>query len=170
MKEHELSSPGANRDRKRLGRGVGSGYGKTAGRGTKGQKARAGGSVSRFFQGGQNPIHKQLPYKRGFTNNFRVEYNAINLAALDQFEAGTVVTIDLLVARRLAQRSTWQDGERRLLVKVRSAQVLQVGARKDRGGRRSGGRAGDHGGSRRGGRGSVRDGHAPGGDQRLQDP
>jgi large subunit ribosomal protein L15 len=118
MKEHELSSPGAHRDRKRLGRGVGSGYGKTAGRGTKGQKARAGGNISRFFQGGQNPIHKQLPYKRGFTNNFRVEYNAINLEALDQFEAGTVVTVDLLAARRLAQRLTWQDGERRLLVKI----------------------------------------------------
>ena len=118
MKEHELSSPGANRDRKRIGRGVGSGYGKTAGRGTKGQKARAGGSISRYFQGGQNPIHKQLPYKRGFTNNFRVEYNAINLEALDRFEAGTVVTVDLLVEQRLAQRLTWQDGERRLLVKI----------------------------------------------------
>jgi large subunit ribosomal protein L15 len=107
MKEHELSSPGARRERKRVGRGIAAGQGKTAGRGTKGQKARAGGSIARYFQGGQNPIHKQLPYKRGFTNLFRVEYNVVNVGQLDQFEAGTDITVDLLVDRRLARKKTW---------------------------------------------------------------
>jgi large subunit ribosomal protein L15 len=107
MREHDLRSPGANRDRKRVGRGIGSGYGKTAGRGTKGQKARSGGQIARYFQGGQNPIHKQLPYKRGFTNAFRVEYNVVNLSQLDQFEAGTPVTLARLYDRRLARKRRW---------------------------------------------------------------
>jgi large subunit ribosomal protein L15 len=105
LKEHDLQSPGANRPRKRVGRGGGSGYGKTAGRGTKGQKARAGGAVSRYFQGGQNPIHKQLPYKRGFTNNFRVEYNVVNLGQLEEkFEAGAEVTVEVIRASKLARK------------------------------------------------------------------
>lgn len=107
MKEHELRSPGANRPRKRVGRGVGSGTGKTSGRGTKGQKSRTGGSISRYFQGGQNPIHKQLPYKRGFTNIFRVEYNTVDLDQLELFEAGSEVTVELLFARRMARKRRW---------------------------------------------------------------
>jgi large subunit ribosomal protein L15 len=104
LKQHDLRSPGANRDRKRVGRGVGSGYGKTAGRGTKGQKSRTGGNIPRYFQGGQNPIHKQLPYKRGFTNNFRVEYNTVNLDQLETFDAGAEVTVELLFEQRMARR------------------------------------------------------------------
>jgi large subunit ribosomal protein L15 len=108
MKEHELfSPPGSRRERKRVGRGPGAGQGKTAGRGTKGQKARAGGAIGRYFQGGQNPIHKQLPYKRGFSNMFRVEYNIVNVSQLDRFEAGSVITIDDLFEQRLVRKKTW---------------------------------------------------------------
>ena len=109
MKEHDLRpAPGAHTERKRVGRGIAAGGGKTAGRGTKGQKARTGGGVSRYFQGGQNPIHKQLPYKRGFKNPFRVEYNIVNLSELEErFEAGTDVTVEVLYARRLAQKPSW---------------------------------------------------------------
>lgn len=108
MKEHELfSPPGARQERRRVGRGHGSGQGKTAGRGTKGQKARAGGAVRRGFQGGQNPIQQQLPYKRGFKNPFRVEYNEVNLSQLDQFAVGTDITVALLFERRLARKKRW---------------------------------------------------------------
>ncbi len=107
MKEHELSSPGAHRERKRVGRGIAAGGGKTAGRGTKGQKSRTGGTIGRYFQGGQNPIHKQLPYKRGFKNLFRVEYNVVNLTQLEDFEAGSTVTLDLFFERRLARKKRW---------------------------------------------------------------
>ena len=108
MKEHDLFAPaGAHRERRRLGRGIAAGQGKTAGRGTKGQKARAGGTVRRGFQGGQNPVQQQLPYKRGFTNTFRVEYNVVSLSQLDTFEAGSEVTVDLLIARRMARKKRW---------------------------------------------------------------
>lgn len=109
MKEHELHSPpGARQERRRVGRGHGAGQGKTAGRGTKGQKARAGGTIRRGFQGGQNPIQQQLPYKRGFTNIFRVEYNVVNLSQLDEvFETGSEVTVETLIARRLARKKRW---------------------------------------------------------------
>lgn len=108
MKEHELFSPaGANRARKRVGRGHAAGQGKTAGRGTKGQNARAGGGVRPGFQGGQNPIQKQLPYKRGFTNKFRTEYNVVNVSQLDVFDVDMDVTIALIFARRLARKKTW---------------------------------------------------------------
>lgn len=83
---HDLSpTPGSHRDRKRLGRGPGSGTGKTAGRGEKGQKARSGGSVRPGFEGGQMPLHRRIP-KRGFHNRNRVEYQVVNvgdLAGLD---------------------------------------------------------------------------------------
>jgi large subunit ribosomal protein L15 len=108
MKEHELApSPGAHRERKRIGRGIAAGQGKTAGKGTKGQKARTGGQIARWFQGGQNPIHKKLPYKRGFTNLFRTEYNVVNVGQLERFEAGSEVTIEVIFASRLARRKTW---------------------------------------------------------------
>src|SRR5713226_317873 len=95
--------PGANRDRKRLGRGPGSGLGKTAGRGSKGQKSRSGYRHMRGFEGGQMPLHRRVP-KRGFTNIFRVEYDVVNLSALDRFESGTKVTPDVLAFHRLARR------------------------------------------------------------------
>ncbi len=86
---------GSNRPKKRLGRGIGSKWGKTAGKGHKGQKARKGGGVAAGFEGGQTPLYRRLP-KRGFKNHFRVEYAAINLDALNRFEDGTKITPELL--------------------------------------------------------------------------
>lgn len=94
-------APGATRSRKRVGRGPGSGHGKTAGRGNKGQKSRSGYRHQRGFEGGQMPLHRRVP-KRGFTNIFRVEYDVVNLSALEAFEAGESVTPQKLVERRLA--------------------------------------------------------------------
>ncbi len=96
-------SAGATHSRKRVGRGPGSGHGKTAGRGNKGQKSRAGYRHQRGFEGGQMPLHRRVP-KRGFTNIFRVEYDIVNLDALDRFDSGQAVTPDALVERRLARR------------------------------------------------------------------
>jgi large subunit ribosomal protein L15 len=92
---------GANRNRKRVGRGPGSGLGKTAGRGSKGAQSRAGYKRKRGFEGGQMPLHRRLP-KRGFFNPFRVEYAVVNLDDLAaRFAAGAVVTPELLRAERL---------------------------------------------------------------------
>lgn len=97
MKLHELSpAPGSKHSRKRVGRGIGSGMGKTATRGHKGQWARSGGGVRPGFEGGQNPLYRRLP-KRGFTNQFRKEYAIVNLDDLNRFAAGTEVTPELLV-------------------------------------------------------------------------
>lgn len=82
---HDLSPvPGSHRDRKRVGRGPGSGTGKTAGRGQKGQKARSGGSIAPGFEGGQMPLHRRIP-KRGFHNRGRVEYQVVNVGLLEGF-------------------------------------------------------------------------------------
>jgi large subunit ribosomal protein L15 len=92
---------GATRDRKRVGRGPGSGLGKTAGRGSKGAKSRAGFKRKRGFEGGQMPLHRRMP-KRGFHNPFRIEYAVVNLDDLAaRFAAGTVVTPELLRESRL---------------------------------------------------------------------
>lgn len=97
MKLHELKpSEGSRRERNRVGRGIGSGNGKTSGRGHKGQNARSGGGVRPGFEGGQNPLHKRLP-KRGFTNPNRKEYAIVNLEQLNRFEDGTEVTPELLL-------------------------------------------------------------------------
>ena len=91
MKLHELKpAEGATSARKRLGRGIGSGLGKTSGKGHKGAKARSGGGKRAGFEGGQIPLMRRLP-KRGFTNNFRKEYVAINVSRLDVFEDGATV-------------------------------------------------------------------------------
>ncbi len=96
MKLHELSpAPGSKFNSKRVGRGHGSGFGKTSGKGQKGQKARSGGKVRVGFEGGQMPLMRRIP-KRGFTNVFKKEYNLVNLSDLNKFAEGTVVTIDLL--------------------------------------------------------------------------
>lgn len=104
MKLHELApNPGAKKEAKRKGRGIGSGLGKTAGRGHKGQNARAGGGVRPGFEGGQTPLLRRLP-KRGFSNEpFRTRYEVVNLEALDRFEAGTVVTPELLEESRVCK-------------------------------------------------------------------
>lgn len=97
MKLHELKPmEGARHTRKRVGRGIGSGNGKTAGRGHKGQNARSGGGVRPGFEGGQNPLSRRLP-KRGFNNPTRKEYAVINLDVLNNFAEGTVVTPELLM-------------------------------------------------------------------------
>lgn len=97
MKLHELTyTEGSRKDRKRIGRGHGSGQGKTAGKGHKGQNARSGGGVRPGFEGGQTPLFQRLP-KRGFTNFNRKEYAIINLDQLNRFEEGTVVTPELLI-------------------------------------------------------------------------
>lgn len=96
MRLHELSSPkGARTAKKRVGRGTGSGLGKTSGRGHKGQKSRSGGGVRPGFEGGQMPLQRALP-KRGFTSVFKKEYNEINIARLNVFPDGTQVTPILL--------------------------------------------------------------------------
>ena len=98
MRLHELRSPpGARRERRRVGRGNGSGQGTTAGKGTKGQKARSGGGVPPYFEGGQLPLVRRLPYRRGFRNPFRTEYAIVNVAQLARLPAGSAVTVDTLV-------------------------------------------------------------------------
>ncbi|MGM9944294.1 MAG: 50S ribosomal protein L15 [Lysinibacillus sp.] len=97
MKLHELKpAEGSRKQRNRVGRGIGSGNGKTAGKGHKGQNARSGGGVRPGFEGGQNPLFRRLP-KRGFTNINRKEYAIVNLDALNRFEDGAEVTPALLL-------------------------------------------------------------------------
>lgn len=97
MKLHELKpAEGSRKSRNRLGRGTGSGNGKTSGRGHKGQNARSGGGVRPGFEGGQMPIYRRLP-KRGFTNPTRKEFAIVNLETLNRFEDGTEVTPELLI-------------------------------------------------------------------------
>lgn len=97
--------PGATHKKKRVGRGPGSGLGKTSGRGNKGQKSRSGYSGMRGFEGGQMPLHRRLP-KRGFTNIFKREWAEVNLADLEKaFDAGATVTPEFLVERGLVRRS-----------------------------------------------------------------
>ncbi len=97
MKLHNLKpSDGATKTRKRVGRGPGSGTGKTSGRGEKGQNARSGGGVRPIFEGGQTPLFRTIP-KRGFTNaRFKKEFAIINVSDLNKFEDGSVVTLELL--------------------------------------------------------------------------
>ena len=99
MLQEKLSpAPGSRRGRKRVGRGDGSGHGTYSGRGCKGQKSRSGNKVRPGFEGGQLPLIKRLPQKRGFTNPFRTEYSLVNLDKLGIFEPGSEVTPEKLVA------------------------------------------------------------------------
>lgn len=101
---HELKPvEGARHSRKRLGRGTGSGTGKTAGKGHKGQNARSGGGVRPGFEGGQMPLFQRLP-KRGFNNFSRKEYAVVNLKDLNRFEDGTVVTPELLLENNIIKK------------------------------------------------------------------
>jgi len=97
------AASGARRTRRRIGRGLGSGRGTTAGKGTKGQKARAGGGVPPYFEGGQLPLVKRLPHRRGFFNQSRVEHQPVNVGQLAKFKAGDEVGPDQLVAAGLAK-------------------------------------------------------------------
>lgn len=95
---------GSTKDRKRIGRGTGSGHGKTATKGHKGQKARSGGSIKAGFEGGQMPLQRRLP-KRGFTPLERIEYAVVNLKQLDVFEAGAAVDASALAAKGLIRNA-----------------------------------------------------------------
>jgi large subunit ribosomal protein L15 len=104
MNLHELKpAAGSRKERNRVGRGTGSGNGKTAGKGHKGQKARSGGGVRLGFEGGQTPLFRRLP-KRGFTNINRKDYAIVNLEALNRFEDGTEVTPALLIETGLVSK------------------------------------------------------------------
>lgn len=105
MKLHELKpAEGARTGERRLGRGIGSGLGKTSGKGHKGQWARSGGGVRIGFEGGQMPLARRLP-KRGFDNNWKKVYTVINLGDLEQLEEGTVVTIEYLLSEGLVSKA-----------------------------------------------------------------
>jgi large subunit ribosomal protein L15 len=104
MKLHDLRpDEGSRKKRKRVGRGIAAGQGKTAGRGTKGQNARSGGRVSPYFEGGQLPLVRRLPWRRGFTNINRVEYTPVNIKQLAVFEPHAVVTPEVLAQRRIVR-------------------------------------------------------------------
>lgn len=101
MKINELSpAAGEKTRRKRLGRGIGSGIGKTSGKGHKGQNARSGGGVRPGFEGGQTPLIRRLP-KRGFNNLFKKEFALVNLTDLDKFDENTVITAELLKQKKV---------------------------------------------------------------------
>ena len=125
MKLHELRSPsGANKRTKRVGRGIGSGHGKTSTRGHKGQKARSGGGVRPGFEGGQMPLQRRIP-KRGFNNVFKTRYAIVNVKDLNVFSDGTEVTPELLKQRGIIKSlrdevKVLGDGvlERQLILKV----------------------------------------------------
>lgn len=104
MKINDLGPAyGATTKSTRIGRGTGSGLGKTAGKGHKGQKARTGGKIRRGFEGGQTPLYRRIP-KRGFTNHFATEYACINVSDLEKFENGTVVNIELLLSEGIIRK------------------------------------------------------------------
>jgi len=127
MKLHELRpAEGSVRAKKRVGRGIGSGLGKTSGRGQKGQKARSGGGVRPGFEGGQMPLSRRLP-KRGFTNIFAKEYAEVNVQDLDVFENDTVVTPELLIEKGIIKKVN--DGVK-ILAKGELTKKLTVKAHK----------------------------------------
>lgn len=103
MEMHDLGPAVKGKNRNRVGRGIGSGNGKTAGKGHKGQKARTGGKIRRGFEGGQTPLYRRIP-KRGFNNIFSIEYATINVSDLERFEDGTVVNIELLLNEGIVRK------------------------------------------------------------------
>jgi large subunit ribosomal protein L15 len=112
MKLHDLKpSEGATKKRKRVGRGHSAGGGKTAGRGMNGQGSRTGGTKGAYFEGGQLPLVRRLPFKRGFTNIFRIEYQEVNIVQLNDLDNGTVVTAALL-----AERGMVRDADKPLVI------------------------------------------------------
>ena len=104
MKLNELKPASNNKTRTRVGRGVGSGLGKTSGRGEKGQKARSGASIKPWFEGGQNPLYKRIP-RRGFNNaRFTIRYAIVNVSDLNRFEDGSTVTPEMLKEAGLVKK------------------------------------------------------------------
>lgn len=108
MKLHDLRpNPGARKKRKRVGRGISAGGGKTAGRGTKGQGARSGGGKGQYFEGGQLPLARRLPFKRGFTNIRKITYRPVNLGTLAEFDfGGAEVTPEVMAAVGLLKKAS----------------------------------------------------------------
>jgi large subunit ribosomal protein L15 len=117
---------GSSKNRKRIGRGPGSGHGKTATKGHKGQKARSGGSIKAGFEGGQMPMQRRLP-KRGFTPLTRKEYAVVNLGQLDVFEAGSSIDIDAMLKSGLVSKAC--DGVK-VLAKGELTKAITVKAHK----------------------------------------
>ncbi|MGB2799825.1 MAG: 50S ribosomal protein L15 [Dehalococcoidia bacterium] len=134
MRQNELASPpGARHKKRRIGRGLGSGQGRTAGKGTKGQKARSGSKVRPGFEGGQLPLIKRLPEKRGFTNIFRTEYAIVKVGSLNRFEGE--VTPQRLVEERLVKSlkkpiKILGDGELEKPLIVKADKFTQTARRK----------------------------------------
>ncbi len=124
IKLNNLGAPkGANRDRKRLGRGTGSGQGKTAGKGHKGQKARAGGGIPAWFEGGQMPLNRRLP-KRGFRNIFKKSFQLVNLDVINEhFESGAKVDAQALALAGLIKHI---DRPVKLLARGKVEKALQI--------------------------------------------
>jgi large subunit ribosomal protein L15 len=124
MKLHDLRpDEGAKKKRKRVGRGIAAGQGKTAGRGMKGQNARSGGGKGIYFEGGQLPLARRLPYKRGFTNINKITYRPVNVGELADFEPGTEITPELLAWVGFLKKPTdpvviLGDGELDIALKV----------------------------------------------------
>ena len=100
-----VPNEGSTKSKKRVGRGTGSGHGKTSGRGTKGQKARSGPGVRRGFEGGQLPLMKRMPYKRGFTNIYKTQWEVVNLSTLSEHGVSGDVTVEALIERGLVRGS-----------------------------------------------------------------
>ena len=133
MRLHELAPPpGAKHKRKRVGRGEGSGLGKTSGRGHKGQKARSGGGTPPGFEGGQMPLQRRLP-KRGFTNIFKKEFALVNLGSLAAFAAGSVIDAEAMTAAGLIRGTSLPvkllakgDLDRQLTIKVQAASAAAL--------------------------------------------
>ncbi len=135
MKLYELSpAPGSTKSRKRIGRGVGSGQGTTAGRGYNGQNSRSGGGVRPGYEGGQMPIHRRLP-KRGFTNIFKQRYAVINVKDLAKFESGSVVDETALVKAGIVKGKydgikLLGDGEINVALTVRECKLSETAKEK----------------------------------------
>lgn len=135
MKLHELGpAAGSTTAPKRLGRGVGSGLGKTSGKGHKGAKARSGGGKRPGFEGGQMPLYRRVP-KKGFTNIFRTEYATVNIGQLEVFENGTVVTADMLKEAKIIRKTLdgvkiLGNGELTKKLTVEAAKFTETGKQK----------------------------------------
>lgn len=135
MRLHELQpAAGSKQARKRKGRGIGSGLGKTAGKGHKGQKARSGGGVRPGFEGGQMPLQRRLP-KRGFTNIFKKEFALVNIERLNTFDEGSVVTPELLLEKRIIKDlkdgvKILGDGDLNVRLEVKAHRFTKTAAEK----------------------------------------
>ncbi len=132
---NKLHAPsGATKKRKRVGRGEGSGHGKTAGKGHKGQKARTGGSTKLGYEGGQTPLHRRLP-KRGFTNKFKKTYDIVNIERLSVFNKGDVVDAETLTAKGIVKNikdgiKILGDGEIKIPLTVKADKFTAAAVKK----------------------------------------